>query len=477
MPPQQGEVSLTTLFADVHYYFSLPTYQPPHHRFDKSSYVYLYHNPMRQSGRIEIANNAGTPAQDAVAGQLESVKIEQSYKHPCLFTLTVEVFRGQHGSPAASPQQDMSQWHLPAADPNNQGKYMYRLHTVDIYLWTQNDAGMFLDSLRRVLQPHQLQIIADPNAISPTAPHHEHKNDTMSPVIANLERAAISHQSRTPSISSTQAFPGPPQAAFPGPPARTSTASPSASQSYTPMAAYNPAAPAAPEPIAHREKTPPPPDAAEGTGLIGAAVHDSQPQQYSNPLQTSFTPQQTSGPYLPGPPAPGQGFSGPPGVQRTNTAGSMPPPPQSIPSFAGPPQSPPSFAGPPQSAPPPEAYSQAPQHPGVQRQSSIPVQQFAGYNGSPGYSAGPQSPGLPSPAPNTPQHYLGYGQHSYESTAQQTPGTNPADLHKQFYRPTEQEAGVVDHHTPHTPNSNMGKRVVKVEKGVGRFLKKLDSKW
>lgn len=50
-------------------------------------------------------------------------------------------------------------------------------------------------------------------------------------------------------------------------------------------------------------------------------------------------------------------------------------------------------------------------------------------------------------------------------------------MHKQFYRPTEQEAGVVDHHTPHTPNSNMGKRVVKVEKGVGRFLKKLDSKW
>ena len=105
---------------------------------------------------------------------------------------------------------------------------MYRLHTVDIYLWTQNDASMFLDSLRRVLQPHQLQIIADPKVISPTSQHHEHKNDTMSPVIANLERAAISHQSRTSSISSTQAFPGPPQAAFPGPPARTSTTSPAA---------------------------------------------------------------------------------------------------------------------------------------------------------------------------------------------------------------------------------------------------------
>ena len=398
--------------------------------------------------------------------ELDTVKVEQSYKHPCLFTLTVDAFRGQHGSPASTPQQDMSQWHLPVPDPNNQGKYMYRLHTVDIYLWTPNDASMFLDSLRRVVQPHQLQIISDPHAIIPTSAHHEHKNDTMSPVIANLERVAISHQSRTPSISSPQAFPGPPQTAFPGPPAaRASTTSPSAAEpGYAPMA-YNPAAPAAPEPIAHREKTPPPLDAAGGTGLVGAAVHDSQPQQYSNPLQTSFTPQQTSGPYMPGPPAPGQGFSGPP---HTNTAGSMPRPPQS----------PPSFAGPPQSAPPPDAFSQNnPQQPGIQRQPSVPVQQYAGYNGSPGYTAGPQSPGLPSPGLHQAQHYLGYGQHQYGSTAQQTPGTEPVDVHKQFYRPTEHEAGVTDHSTAASPSSNMGKRVVKVEKGVGRFLKKLDSKW
>lgn len=332
---------------------------------------------------------------------------------------------------------------------------------------------MFLDSLRRVLQPHQLHIITDPQAATLTSTHHEHKSDTMSPVIAHLERAAISHQSRTPSISTTQAFPGPPQA-FPGPPTgppagRSATTSPSGEQGFAPMA-YNPAAPAAPEPIAHREKTPPPLDAAEGTGLVGAAVHDSQPQQYNNPLQTSFTPQQTSGPYKPGPPVPGQGFSGPPSVTRTNTSGSMPPPPQS----------PPSFAGPPQSASPANPYGQSgPPTPGIQRQSSIPVQQYAGYNGPSGYSAGPQSPGLPSPGLPQPQHYLGYGQHQYGSTAQQTPGADPGDLHKQFYRPTEHEAGVSNHSpaAAPAPNSNMGKRVVKVEKGVGRFLKKLDSKW
>ncbi|KAH6620561.1 hypothetical protein C7974DRAFT_399980 [Boeremia exigua] len=460
MPPQQGEVSLTTLFADIHYYFSPPTQQPPHHRFDKSSYVYLYHNPMRQTGRVEIANHPGTPNQDAFAGLLDIVKVEQSYKHPCLFTLTVDAFRDQHGSPASTPQQDMSQWHLPVPDPHNQGKYMYRIHTIDVYLWTPNDASMFLDSLRRVMQPHQLQIIADPHAVTPTSAH-DYKTDTMSPVIANLERAAISHQSRTPSISSTQAFPGPPQAAFPGPPAaRTSTASPA----FAPMA-YNPAAPAAPEPIAHREKTPPPPDAADGTGLMGGPVHSSQPQ-YSNPLQASFTPQQTTGPYTPGLPAPGQGFSGPPSAHRQSTSGSLPPPPQS----------PPSFAGPPQSAPPAESYNPT-SPPGIQRQSSLPVQQYAGY-GAPGYSSGPQSPGLPSPGLHQPQHYLGYAQHQYGSTGPAPAPSDPADLHKQFYRPTEQEASVTDHATPGAaPNSNMGKRVVKVEKGVGRFLKKLDSKW
>jgi hypothetical protein len=68
MPPAPGEVSLTTLFADVHYYFSPPASQPLHHRFDKSSYVYLHHSPMRQTGRIEIANQPGTPNQDAFAG-------------------------------------------------------------------------------------------------------------------------------------------------------------------------------------------------------------------------------------------------------------------------------------------------------------------------------------------------------------------------------------------------------------------------
>ncbi|PVH97640.1 hypothetical protein DM02DRAFT_658135, partial [Periconia macrospinosa] len=283
MPPQQGEVSLLTLFADVHYYFSPPAYKSPHHRFDKSSYVYLYHNPIQRTGRIEVANHAGTPEQDAFAGLLDTVKVEQSYKHPCLFTVTVDAFRSQNGSAGPSPQQDMSQWHLPAPDPNNNGKYMYKLHTLDMYFWTPDDASLFLDSLRRVAQPHQLHITENPQLASTPL---ETKNDPVNPLVAKLEKAAFSHSSRSPSLSGAPSFPGPPTA----PPPTSSPPAADASTNYAPMA-YNPAAPAAPEPIAHREKTPPPPDAADGTGLN--TIPQSQPYP-SNPLQTSFSPQPTS---------------------------------------------------------------------------------------------------------------------------------------------------------------------------------------
>ncbi|KAF2823214.1 hypothetical protein CC86DRAFT_328317, partial [Ophiobolus disseminans] len=468
MPPQQGEVSLLTLFADIHYYISPPTQKPPHHRFDKGSYVYLYHNPIRQSGRIEIANHAGTPEQDAFAGQLDTVRVEHTYKHPCLFTLTVDGFRSQHGSPAASPHQDASQWHLPTADPMNQGKYLYRLHTLDIYFWTPEDASLFQDSLRRVMQPHQLQIVRNPQA---TPIHSEHKSDALSPVIARLESAAISQSSRSPSSVSnnTQSFPGPPTAPAP-------TSSPPAGPGYAPMA-YNPAAPAAPEPIAHREKTPPPPDADNGTGLGSAAAQDHHAPQYGNPLQASFAPQSTSGPYRPGPPSGAPSFSGPPqpSIQRTNTGGSM------------------SFAPPP-SAPPPGQYDGQTPPPGLQRTSTMPAQQYANYPGSPGFPPAPQSPpahaSLPSPGLPPPQYQPmtspppgGYTQYQYGSTSGAAPTSNPHavshDMHQQLYRPSEQEASVVGNENPNPQprNSNIGKRVDKVEKGVGKFLKKLDKKF
>ncbi|KAF2271126.1 hypothetical protein CC78DRAFT_563675 [Lojkania enalia] len=473
MPPQPGEVSLLTLFADVHYFISPPTTKPPHHRFDKGSYVYLYHSPMSQKGRIEIANHAGTPDQDAFAGK-------HTYKHPCLFTITIDAFRGQGGSAGPSPQQDPSHWHLPTPDPQNNGKYMYRLHTIDIYFWTPDDATLFLDSLKRVSQPHQLHVTPHPS----TPPHSEHKSDVLNPVVAKLEKAAISHTSRSPSISTTQSFPGPPTAPAP-------TASPPAGD-YTPMA-YNPAAPAAPEPIAHREKTPPPPDAADGTGLGAAAINDHRAQQYGSPLQNSFAPQSTSSqPYMPGPPSRTSTFSGSPaqGVQRTNTAGSgsLPPPP---------PQSPPahsynqSFAPPPSAPPSGQLDLNSPPQPGIQRHSTLPTPQYANFPHSPGLPQNyPGSPGHPVPSPGyAPQPYNpmaspghpppgGFAQYQYGSTNQQTLGTDSYAVQQQLYRPTEQEAGVHGNEpAPPQRNSNIGKRADKIEKGVGKFLKKLDKKF
>jgi hypothetical protein len=57
-----------TSFADIHYYYGPPTAKPPHHRFDKGSYVYLFENAAHRRARLEIANNAGTPDQDAFNG-------------------------------------------------------------------------------------------------------------------------------------------------------------------------------------------------------------------------------------------------------------------------------------------------------------------------------------------------------------------------------------------------------------------------
>lgn len=93
MPPLSGEICLLTLsvtvirvhssildvsrscgnlilpsFADVHYYFAVPSSRSIRDRFDKGSYVYLYHIPTQRKLRLEIANAAGTPDQDAFNG-------------------------------------------------------------------------------------------------------------------------------------------------------------------------------------------------------------------------------------------------------------------------------------------------------------------------------------------------------------------------------------------------------------------------
>jgi hypothetical protein len=55
-------------FGDVHYFYGDPKANPPHHRFDKGSYVYLFENASDRRARIEIANQPGTDDQDAFEG-------------------------------------------------------------------------------------------------------------------------------------------------------------------------------------------------------------------------------------------------------------------------------------------------------------------------------------------------------------------------------------------------------------------------
>jgi hypothetical protein len=71
-----------------------------------------------------------------------------------------------------------------------------------------------------------------------------------------------------------------------------------------------------------------------------------------------------------------------------------------------------------------------------------------------------------------------YSQYQYSSTtAQAQAQTQGQSIHQQLYRPTESEAAA-HHEGPNVQrNSNIGKRVDKVEKGIGSFLKKLDKKF
>lgn len=530
----------------MHYYFNDPSSKPLHHRFSRGSYAYLYHDPAAHRAKLEVANHAGTPDQDALFGYLSAVeRVRYSYKQPTVFTLTLDA--------RAIPSQ--GEWHLNTFDERNEQKRLCAIHTLDVYLWTEKDAAVLLGHLQNVLSPGQLDIRDAPVASSSGSNLAEHR-DSMSPVVQQLEKTAIGahFHPRVESTNSVHSFPGPPTPATSG----GAAVSPSPQQQPAPMA-YNPAAPSAPEPIAHREKTPPPVDDGSGPGLSGLGGYGhtqyaSVPHGFQPSLQN--TPQQG---YFPGPPAPQQrqpSFSslpGPPGgtppggIQRTHS-GSLPPPPPPTNTGPSPAQYTPSFGPPPTSqttqpsSPPPTQLSFQPQTP------SHPIQQFASF--------GPQSPGFPShqqqqqqqqqqpPTASAPPSYnahtplqsptfspqtqaaqiAGYSSYSYATQPQpQQPGTYTphaaggayaGDVHAQLYRPTEAESSAQAAEKSKRPVFAFGEqqqgqqlgqqqgqmqgqgqgqdrrdsasfagkykvneRVDKVEKGVGRFLRKLDSKW
>ncbi|CZT22319.1 uncharacterized protein RCC_08188 [Ramularia collo-cygni] len=496
MPAGVGETLLVTLFADCHYYFSDPSSKPPHHRFDRGSYVYLFYNSTARQAKLEVANNAGTAEQDAFHGYLNVANVAYSYLQPTLCTLFINT----------GAVQDQSTWHLPTLDPRNEQKYSYKLHAVDIYFWTEKDAGTFLSNLKNILGGDKFDIKHAPASASSgfASPSHSEHRDSMSPVVQLLEKTAVGTHfpPRAPSAVSAQSFPGPPTPA-------TSGGGASPNPVPAPMA-YNPAAPAAPEPVVFREKTPPPID-ENGTGLGMVAKYDSAPPQnhsygglsgmgYGNtsqpihfsgppPQQYQHQPRQASQTSFPGPPPQTSGSME--NVPRTFSGSVPPPPPQGqhrAPSFG------------------PMAQSTLPQSPppgqtSFQRQSVTPTQQHAIYTpgqpqsqyatvaSPPAYSTPLQSPGFPGPPPPHQQQQQqqqnvpigGYGHYSY--SAAQTPqagefgnmGAYQGDLHSQVYRPTEAEVG--SHVKPASTTAKPEGKVGKVEGNVNKYLKKLDKLW
>ncbi|EAU35497.1 conserved hypothetical protein [Aspergillus terreus NIH2624] len=495
MPPLSGEERILTVFADIHYYFSAPTPKPLHHRFDKGSYLYLYHNASQRKTRLEVANNPGSPDQDAFNGALDQVHIAHSTKFPTLCTLTVDGANTQAFPP---PPTSPYEWHLPSTT----GEPM-RLHTLDIYFWTLDDATQCLDLLERHLAP--AQVASDRHPFPPPAQHN------VSSVVQQLEHVAIAdpayqngqtrnsqsepasfpqhHQpaaSTSPSIATPSAIPPPP------PPI---TGSPGAQQHQNDTPAplpYNPAAPAAPEPIKHREKTPPPPmDGADGTGLAAAAAADiaAPPGAPFSPQRASFTttnnnytttsqslPYAMPGSYASPPPS-----AGLPPAFHVPTSSIQSPPPTTVP--AGVPSYTPSFlAGNSGSA-----GSTTPGATGTTMSFAPPPKDPS----APVYQAQPQtSYALP---PQLQQHQQqsqptpppgGYANFSYDTPAQARAHTGIGDyeVHSQLYRPTEAEAN--SYHQKHALKAmNSGQkprgleeRAHRVENSVNKFLKRLEKK-
>ncbi|KAI9831124.1 MAG: hypothetical protein M1819_005212 [Sarea resinae] len=510
------EELLMTLYADVHYYFSNPTSRPVHHRFDRESYVYLHRHTSQGTGRLEIANNVGTSEQDAFFGFLDTVHLEYSYKHPTLVTLTIDGRDSghEHASTPPPPESEHA-WFLPAPDRHGQGRYMFKIRVIDIYFWTAESATEFVEAAKEILTPEQIRLLH-----APAAPSHSQHQHNMSPVVRKLEEAAVSDRYPPEGArgdngsAAVPSFAPPPQSI-----AATSDERPASERSpvnYTPIA-YNPAAPAAPEPIQYREKTPPPVDAEAGTGLAAAALGEQLQQTQQPPFQpqTQFAPPPTFGPpqpqqsqqyYSTVPQQASQPYQVP--QQSTQPCGGQFAQTPLTPSFAPPPQSPapaygapyitPSFAAPPQTAsagahsyghgssgsqsslPYASPYSQPPPQ---QQQNYFPPQASQHHQRASATSLASASPASSFTSPGLAHRASTQSPQQIQNQAAGA-AADPYDVHSQMYVPTDDE--LRGHHKskrsaapgagPGQAPGKLEQKADKVEKGVNRFLKMLEKR-
>ena len=451
---------------------------------------------------------------------MDTVTVQRSHKHQTLCTIQVDGYGSHQDETTTSASQPEHHWRLPNTDPRNEGKYLFRLHTLDIYFWKPEDADSFVAAAQNKMQPDQVKLLDMPAA--PAA--HE---QAMSPVVQRLESAAIhdpaypAGQNRTPGL----APPGTtgPRDGAPRETRRQETPKTHDTAAFQPLA-YNPAAPAAPEPIKHREKTPPPVDAEDGTGLAGAAQRDhtqamspqsslSQPPYHQVPHSQGYIspqPPQAHTSSLASP-APQAGHTSLPPSEQGNRASSVTsfplppskngrgsvspytpasstaPPSQSTqgPASAHSVQAAPSFSAPPQEQPPfYRRETNPPESPateilgnsyvsGVRQPLQHLQPQYASYTPSP-------------PAHDRPELIGGYSDYQYgQQQSQQhhhhNAQSNEYDIHSQVYRPTLEEASK---HKPSkistsaaaSPSGRLEQNTGKVDKKVNSFFKKLEKK-
>lgn len=164
-------------------------------------------------------------------------------------------------------------WQLPALDPRNEKKYQYELHSLDIYFWTDQDALRFFTAIRGVLPPDRVEILEEPRDSS-----------AISGIIRRLEDATTLDTQYTFANASLQDRTQRPFDEYTSKGVATSSGG---TQSLLPPAtfipSYNPAAPAAPETLKHREKTPPPNDYLINPLAAAAGRDQEQPSARTTP--------------------------------------------------------------------------------------------------------------------------------------------------------------------------------------------------
>ena len=159
-----------------------------------------YHFPSRRNNHRITVSVAGamstsftTPANSAPKSKSPTTPAHP-IKTPLPASLPTQGYRTRSSSPGVvtlvvdgAGIQGHDEWHLPSYNERNEQKYLYRIHSMDLYMWTEKDATTLLGHLTALIPADKLDIRDAP--ADPPGPA-EHTN-TMSPVVQQLEKTAL----------------------------------------------------------------------------------------------------------------------------------------------------------------------------------------------------------------------------------------------------------------------------------------------